>query len=380
MNIVFCVDGIYPFTIGGMQRHSRLLIETIAVEYNHNIVVIHPHSGTQVFESHLHIKEIVIDDINLKNNYLLECYRYSKRVYNKLITLPENFVIYSQGLSVWYRAVFFENRLIVNPHGLEPFQALSFREKLIAIPFKIIFRHVFCQSLFVISLGGKLTSILRKEIPEKKIYEIPNGVCVPELVQKKNGIGSVITKVLFVARFAHNKGIHILMQAISELNNEGFTDKFEFVFVGNGPLYEKFKLENVEHNVQIRGFVSDKELVDLYNESSIFVLPTLFEGMPTVVLEAMANRLPIIVTDTGATAVLVDETNGYLIQKNSVEALKCAFIDFMKLSNSEKISLADHSVQKVKKRFTWNLVAKEHNKLLNFVGNKLNKSDFCKLL
>jgi len=373
MNIVFCVDGVYPHTIGGMQKHSKLLIETLAMEFGHNIIVIHPHSECQVFEDHLNITEIVINDINKKNNYLVECFRYSRRMYDQLVNLPNNFVIYSQGLSVWYRANYFSNRLIVNPHGLEPFQALSFKDKLIAIPFKIIFRRIFDRSLIVVSLGGRLTCILRKETSEKKIVEISNGVLLPRSRHNEKNIQNTdVIKVLFVARFSANKGIHILMQAIKELNCEGFIKKLNFVLAGSGPLFDKYKKQNTESNVEIRGFVTDDELVQLYGESDIYVLPTLFEGMPTAVLEAMAYRLPIIVSDTGATAALVDEKNGYLIKKNNVEELKNAFLAFIRLSTSDKNRMADESVCKVKEQFTWNLVAKKHKNLFIKVEKMIN--------
>ncbi|MGV2336128.1 MAG UNVERIFIED_CONTAM: glycosyltransferase family 4 protein [Planctomycetaceae bacterium] len=50
----------------------------------------------------------------------------------------------------------------------------------------------------------------------------------------------------------------------------------------------------------------------------MFVFPTRFEGMPTVVLEAMAAAMPIIVSETGATGEFVSSDNGYLIKKKTM--------------------------------------------------------------
>jgi glycosyltransferase involved in cell wall biosynthesis len=109
--------------------------------------------------------------------------------------------------------------------------------------------------------------------------------------------------------------------------------------------------------------VSDEQLEELYETSHLFVLPTLFEGMPTVVLEAMAKQLPIIVTDTGATAEQVDESNGFLIQKNNVPELKKALLKFYDLQSDKKNKMGLNSHQKVLQNFTWEKVAEKHHQL-----------------
>jgi len=77
----------------------------------------------------------------------------------------------------------------------------------------------------------------------------------------------------------------------------------------------------------------------------------------------MSHTLPIIVSDTGATAELVDHSNGYLIEKNSVPELKKAILSFYNLSHDEKRSLGQRSYQKVCARFTWKQVATDHMEL-----------------
>ena len=100
IKIILCTDGIFPYNIGGMQRHSRLLIEELAKNKQLDLIVIHPHKE-KVFSSELGVKEISIKPIVPNKNYLLECYRYSKRVFGIICDYPE-YIVYSQGLSVWY--------------------------------------------------------------------------------------------------------------------------------------------------------------------------------------------------------------------------------------------------------------------------------------
>ena len=235
INLVFCTDGIFPHAIGGMQRHSRLLIEALAKYPNINMVVIHPHKSEKIFHAK-NIKEISIDGIDVNKNYLKECNAYSKRVYEILKNYP-NSIIYSQGLSVWYKAGEFSDRLIVNPHGLEPFQVIGLRAKLIALPFKKIFKTIFRKAKVVVSLGGGLNQILEKVVSKSKIAVLPNAVNLPTEINRKYPDKEEKIKLFFIARFEYNKGIGILLAAIDKLNELGFEDKIDFYLAGKGPLF-----------------------------------------------------------------------------------------------------------------------------------------------
>lgn len=145
-----------------------------------------------------------------------------------------------------------------------------------------------------------------------------------------------------------------------ELNKEGYAEKIIYYLAGSGPLY-KYYINNFNYkNVKYLGFVPDEQLTNLYKTSDLFVLPTLCEGMPTVVLEAMSYRLPIIVSNAGATPEIVDGSNGYLIERNNVGALKKAIISFYNLNPDEKRQLSESSYHKVKDHFTWGYIAEKY--------------------
>ena len=157
--------------------------------------------------------------------------------------------------------------------------------------------------------------------------------------------------------------MYYIIGFINELKNQNLLQQFEFTLGGKGPLYEFFKDQNKYSNVKLPGFVPDQEIPELYRSHNLFVVPTLFEGMPTVVLEAMSYGLPVIVSDVGATAVLVDHNNGRVIAPGSVEELVNALKWFLSLSLKERKNLSDSSYQKFIKGFTWPVVAAQYNKL-----------------
>lgn len=354
LRLIFCADGISPHAFGGMARHARLLLEALAKTGELDIIAVHPHK-TGVFDKELNIKEISIEGINTQKNYLMETYRYSKRIYSVLEKYPD-YVIYSQGLCVWFGIRRFSRRLIINPHGLDSYQFKNFRQFFMGLPFRIIFNYLFSRSAKVISLGGRLSDILKNNIKDdSRIAVLPNGVNLPEDQgpgqRFSDSSGSL--KVLFLGRFVHSKGIGILLRAAKELNEEGYEDKISYYFGGTGPLSQYYSNNFNFNNIKFLGQVFDQQLPDLFKSSDLFVLPSVTEGMPMAVLEAMSYGLPVIASETGAINELVNSSNGYVVKINNTGELKKAIISFYHLSPEEKNRLAENSYLKIKNDFTW---------------------------
>jgi glycosyltransferase involved in cell wall biosynthesis len=168
---------------------------------------------------------------------------------------------------------------------------------------------------------------------------------------------------LYVGRFAFNKGIDVLLESIKTLNRDGYKSKLKFYVVGKGPLYEKYTSEYQFDNVEYVGFASEERLKELYETCDLFVFPTLFEGMPTVVLEAMVHGMPVIVSDTGATAELVNSKNGYLVDAGDKRAFKTAIQAYYQLSADDKRKMSEESRSRVMNNFTWEIVGRKHIEL-----------------
>lgn len=358
--VIFCTDGIFPHSVGGMQRHSRLLVEALAATGEVELTVLHPHLGVQVFEGLPNVTEVALPPLPGKKHYFLELRDYSKLVLAEILKRP-NHLIYSQGLSVWVGLGKVRKRLIVNPHGLEPYQVLTRKERLKTWPYRWVFNRIFRKAARVVSLGGSLTRILQGAVRGVNVVVLPNATQVltdpdVELVKAK----SKPLKFLFVGRFAHNKGIDILLAAAERLNLRGFSAAYELHLAGKGPLYDAMRDKYSLPNVRFWGFVSDEDLDRAYLRDHVFVLPTLFEGMPTVVLEAMARAMPILVTDTGATLELVGPENGLIIPKQDVEGLAVAMRVMIEMDAEQFQAMSAASLDKVRERFSWQSVAKGH--------------------
>lgn len=371
--VIFVTDGIFPYSVGGMQRHSRLLIEALANTGECELIVVHPHEGKKIFENHSSVTETALPFKKPESQfqYLLHHYHYSKLVH-KVMMQHTDAVIYSQGLAVWYRISNVKNRLIINPHGLEAFQVMKLKEKISTVLFRWLHVYLFRHCAKVVSLGGRLTGILMNQagVDKSRIVVLPNAVNMPAVVERS--FDKPVTQFIFVGRFAFNKGIDVLMEAVKKVNASGYSEKTRFVLVGKGPEYDRITANYKEPNVVFTGGADDDTLFRLYRESDVFVLPTLFEGMPTVALEAMSYGLPLIITDTGATLELAGEDNALIIEKRSADSLAEAIKKITNMPALERKKMSEASVTKVSRNFTWPVVAAKH---LEVFRNLIKKHD-----
>jgi glycosyltransferase involved in cell wall biosynthesis len=135
-------------------------------------------------------------------------------------------------------------------------------------------------------------------------------------------------RLLSVSRLERGKGIHVLLEAVEQLSARGI--KVELCSVGTGP--ERGALEAQTAQLGISGRVRfagnvpfGDELDALYRDADIFVLPSFHEGLPYVILEAMALSLPIVSTTVGGIPYAIrNGTEGILVSPGDAPALAYA--------------------------------------------------------
>jgi glycosyltransferase involved in cell wall biosynthesis len=129
--------------------------------------------------------------------------------------------------------------------------------------------------------------------------------------------------ILFIGRLSYRKGIFDLLEAY-----KGIFEKYGILLyiVGKGELDGKIRdfirRENMTDRIRLLGHQDRNDLIELYQNATIFVLPSHYEGLPTVLLEAMACGLPVIATSvSGCPDVIIDGENGFLVPSKSPERI-----------------------------------------------------------
>lgn len=359
MQVAICTDGIFPNAVGGMQRYVRSLVENLAREPDVELVVLHPHGTERQFPDAPQVREISIAPISSRGNYLLESYRFSGRVLDVLQAFPHH-LIYSQGLAVWADAATVAERLIVNPHGLEPFQMSALRDHPAALLFRAAFRHVLARAARVVSLGGSLTRILAGITRDPtRVVTIPNAVTMPDYDIATRTYGNPL-KLLFVGRFAANKGVDLLVAMMKQFHESGDGDSVSLDLIGTGPLLDSLRQTCNLPNVLFHGFVPDARLAAFYRSRDVLVLPTRYEGMPTVILEAMSYGMPAVVSDVGAVRDVVDDTTGSLVPPRSPVHFRRAVNGLLAMPIEERRALSCRAQARIREQFQWHIVVQRH--------------------
>jgi glycosyltransferase involved in cell wall biosynthesis len=172
--------------------------------------------------------------------------------------------------------------------------------------------------------------------------------------------------ILSVGRLVEKKGFQDLLQALLLVKQQGL--EFECAIYGEGPLAPQLQQWIDEHDMagQIRlpGGRTQHELIRLYHDAALFALTPVQtedgdrDGIPNVLVEAMAVRLPVVTTAVSGIPELVeDKQNGLLFQPHDVQGISSGIIEL--LGNAEKRrQLGEAASKKVMEQFDVTQAAK----------------------
>ena len=373
MRIALITDGIFPYVLGGMQKHSFYLakyfaqnkIEVDLFHFNQSQYDIDKLEFFTI-EERKYIRSIVLQFPKVfpfPGHYIYESYLYSKQIFTIIKPDLHNYdFIYAKGFTAWKLIIEKKRGLKCPPigvkfHGLNMFQpAYSFKNKLESILLKSPASYNMKNADYVFSYGGKITELKKQiGIPASKIIEIPTGIDETWMDIKEVNSVSLNSKraFVFIGRYDTIKGIEELNLAISKLQNQAV---FDFHFIGPIPIEKQLKFDHIYYHGKITDI---KQLQSILIQCDVLICPSYSEGMPNVIIEAMAMGLAIIATDVGAINVLVSENNGWLLLKPSENNIVDAMLAAINLQNKELTKKKDFSVKFVQSNLQWSQIVKK---------------------
>ena len=196
-----------------------------------------------------------------------------------------------------------------------------------------------------------LTAHCSKTIKQQQLITSPNATETKWLEQTAT-TSNTVRKFLFIGRYERRKGVQELSTVLKQLLADTKAN-FEFHFVGPIPDEVKISKPNIIYHGSVIDFDAIKKII---RSVDVLVCPSLAEGMPTVIVEAMASGLAIIATDTGGTQSLVSEKTGWLIEPGSESQLKNALKDAINVSNEVLSAKKENAIQLIKDDFLWERV------------------------
>ena len=199
----------------------------------------------------------------------------------------------------------------------------------------------------------------------KKTITITPGV---DINRFKSKISDFKNKILFVGGLKEAekyKGLKYLLSAVNIIKKNIKDVKLTVVGEGDYIIYYKKLCKDleIELNVEFKGRLIGRKLVEQYQKSNVLVLPSLSESFGIVLLEAMACKKPVIGTEIGGISYIINHgKNGLLIPPKDPESLAEAILKILKNPELAK-KMGRNGHKNVIDKFTWSKQIKKTNDL-----------------
>jgi len=208
-------------------------------------------------------------------------------------------------------------------------------------------------------------------VPHGKISVIPNGVNLEDFkrhAETEDLRADLAIKrgnkvLLFVGRLAKVKRLDVLLALTKSLLKEGIPVRT--VIVGDGPekqYYEKLA-EPIKDNVNFVGFIPHNQLPKYYLLADVFILPSLSEGLPTVLLEAAAAEKPCVATNVyGVPDIIQHGETGFLVGRTRID-LYSHFVRILLKDEDLARTMGKKAREHVKQNFNWDAIVDDYEKV-----------------
>lgn len=269
------------------------------------------------------------------------------------------------GAVAWFIKLLFRLPYIVSLRGgdvpgFRPYDFATYHR--LASPF---IRRIWRGAQAVVANSIGLRDLAVAFDPQIPVDIIPNGVNIERFRPVERAWSPA--RMLFVGRIVYQKGLDVLFQALG-----GLLDlDWQLTLVGDGNqrprLEEQARALGMFDRIHFTGWLSGEAVVRQYQQSNLYVASSRHEGMPNVVLEAMAAGLPVLATAiSGNEELILPGTNGLLVPPEDPLALQNSLRELLS-DPGELKKMGAASRQRVAAAYTWEATADQYLALLENV-------------
>ncbi len=217
----------------------------------------------------------------------------------------------------------------------------------------------------IITLTNIDAELYKTKLGARRVYAIPNPVTIdasnPTKLTEKN--------ILALGRYCSQKGFDYLIKAWAKV-----PDKlgWKLLIVGGGrrkKMYEKL-IDKYNLSDSIELLPITKDVLSLYQKSSIYALSSRFEGLPLVLIEATAMGLPVVSFDceTGPRDIVEHNKTGFLVETFDLDKFAEALVQLMKDEHLRK-EFSDNAIQLAKQKFDLSVITDSWENLFKQLKN-----------
>lgn len=360
---------LYPCNRGGLEIFNYYLINNILIEYNILILTMCKIKkiGENILFYDLLKRKIINDPISVLTNTFIGLLKY--RDYD-LYVVP-----YTSNSSLIYPFLIFYSLfkiqyiIIIHGGGIYPWK-----------PF-FLQKFFFDNANKIIAVSKPVKAEYEKRTG-KKIQFIPPLIPFKREVSPNDNLRSIYgftnnDKIIAcIGSIKKIKGNEVLLKAFMGIKKDYIKKNcLKLLFIGDGPLklqFEKIvKDEDLEEHIIFTGEIPHNKVKEVYKITDIYVIPSLFEGMPLSLLEAMFNELPIIGSDVkGINNIVCHGKNGLLFESgNSIELKKRIIYLIENPINADKFGF--NALKDYRSRYNFDKIISKYNQIIMDIGRGL---------
>jgi glycosyltransferase involved in cell wall biosynthesis len=272
--------------------------------------------------------------------------------------------------------IYAKKPIVLSCHGQLRFDDY-WRDLFERLYFRTIGKFIFGRTIKIITLSNSDKNYISSiGINSEKIIVIPNAINL-EYLNSFHCNRNISKKqdekiILFVGVLIKRKGIDYLIKSIPYVIKE---HRLHCIIIGKGIYREKLETLvnklNLSGSISFKGSVTIEELFNYYTLSDLFVIPSISEGLPTTILEAMYFGLPVIATDIPGIHDHFSNSAVLVPPKNEKELAK-AIINVLN-NKPLRENLSEKGKELVKEKYTWDKVTKSYLKLYHEILENKNK-------
>lgn len=236
----------------------------------------------------------------------------------------------------------------------------------------------FKNKIIVNTKKDQKTAVLNKICPQDKLVMIQNGIDAERLEflsrekARKKITEHIAQDIKYekivgtIANFYKTKGLKYFIKAVHILNNKYQLPATKYIIIGDGK--ERKKIESLirEYSLENKVFLLGRipQAYKYIPAFDVFVLPSLKEGFPWVILEAMAAGVPILATKTGGLPEIIKENRDGILVPTKNSQLLAEKTYWLLTHSNEAEEMAQRAKQKLKKEFTLKKMLEKTAKIL----------------
>lgn len=162
----------------------------------------------------------------------------------------------------------------------------------------------------------------RELFPKKPVYVLPN-IVDRKLTINRSGVARESNRLLYLGWFIEKKGVYDLVEAVYLLRTKGYHVFLDYYGdKEHRRLRELVAERGLNDVISVNGWVDDRAKCEILHRATMLILPSYTEGMPNVILEAMATHTPIVSTRVGGLKeLLIDEDNALIFEPGDIAGL-----------------------------------------------------------